>query len=69
MTLSDYFESKPRGAKVAMAKALGISKTWLSLVLGGKKLPSPRLCVEIEGYTKGQVKRRNLRPDVFGDAR
>lgn len=69
MTLIEYFEKKPRGSKLAMANALGVSKTWVSLILSGKQMPSPELCMEIERYTKGQVKRKTLRPDIFGDAR
>lgn len=69
MTLEKYFQNKPRGSKIAMARALGISKTWLSLVISGRQGASPELCVAIERYTKGAVSRRNLRPDVFGDIR
>lgn len=69
MTLFEYFDGKPRGAKLAMAQKLGISKTWMSLILSGRQLPSPELCMEIERYTKGQVRRKTLRPDIFGDAR
>jgi DNA-binding transcriptional regulator YdaS (Cro superfamily) len=69
MTLEKYFETKPRGSKTAMARALGISKTWLSLVVSGRRPASPELCVAIERYTKGAVSRRNLRPDVFGAIR
>ncbi len=67
MTLTEFFENKPRGSKLAMANKLGISKTWMSLVISGRALPSPELSGAIERYTKGQVKRTVLRPDVFGD--
>jgi DNA-binding transcriptional regulator YdaS (Cro superfamily) len=67
MTLSDFFEDKPRGAKLAMATKLGVSKTWMSLVISGRALASPELSVAIERYTKGHVKRKTLRPDIFGD--
>ena len=67
MTLSEFFETKPRGAKLAMATKLGVSKTWMSLVISGRALASPELCGAIERYTKGQVKRKTLRPDIFGD--
>jgi DNA-binding transcriptional regulator YdaS (Cro superfamily) len=66
MTLQEFFDEKPRGAKVAMAKALGISKTWLSLIISGKEIPSPVLAVAISNYTRGKVSRKTLRPDVFG---
>ena len=66
MTLQEFFNDKPRGTKVAMARKLGISKTWLSLILSGTKLPSPDLARDIESYTGGKVKRAVLRPDIFG---
>jgi DNA-binding transcriptional regulator YdaS (Cro superfamily) len=50
-----------------MAKAIGVSKTWMSLVISGRQLASPELSLAIERYTKGQVKRKTLRPDIFGD--
>jgi DNA-binding transcriptional regulator YdaS (Cro superfamily) len=65
MTLTEYFFNKDRGAKVEMAKSLGISKTWLSLILSGRKTPSATLCNQIELLTKGKVKRTELRPDIF----
>ena len=50
-----------------MATKLGVSKTWMSLVISGRALASPELSVAIERYTKGQVTRKTLRPDIFGD--
>ena len=67
MTLDEFFATKQRGAKLAMATKLGISKTWLSLLISYRKQASPGLCKEIERYTKGAVKRETLRPDIFGD--
>jgi len=67
MTLTEFFEDKPRGAKIAMARKLGLSKTWMSLIISGRALASPELCGAIERLTKGQVKRTVLRPDIFGD--
>jgi DNA-binding transcriptional regulator YdaS (Cro superfamily) len=49
-----------------MARALNISKTWLSLIVSGKELPSPALAVAISGMTKGKVSRKTLRADIFG---
>lgn len=66
MTLIEYFHDKPRGAKVALAKTLGISKTWLSLIISGRYLPSPELSRDIEANTGRKVKRADLRPDIFG---
>jgi hypothetical protein len=67
MTLTEFFEDKPRGAKIAMARKLNVSKTWMSLIISGRELASPELSGAIERYTKGQVKRTTLRPDIFGD--
>lgn len=66
MTLEEFFKNKPRGTKVALARKLGISKTWLSLLISGGKLPSPDLARDIESSTGGKVKRAVLRPDIFG---
>lgn len=66
MKLNDFFTDQPHGSKAAMAKALGISKTWLSLIIAGKEMPSPMLAVAISNYTKNKVKRQVLRPDIFG---
>ena len=66
MTLKSYFLPLPRGSKVSMARALGISKTWLSLIINGQKSPSAQLSKEIEKNTKGVVMREDLRPDLFG---
>ena len=67
MTLTEFFSTKPRGAKLAKATKLNVSKTWMSLVISGRALASPELSGAIERYTKGQVKRKTLRPDIFGD--
>ena len=66
MQLKDYFENKPHGSKVSFAKSLGITKTWLSLIMSGRKLPSASLCATIERITNKKVKRKDLRPDLFG---
>jgi DNA-binding transcriptional regulator YdaS (Cro superfamily) len=65
MNLAEYFQTQPRGSKNDMANRLGVTKTWLSLIISGKKIPSPALCNTIELITKGKVKRKELRPDIF----
>jgi len=65
MTLVEYFKTEPRGAKSEMAQYLGISNTWMSLLISGKKLASAQLCKKIEKVTRGRVKRKVLRPDLF----
>ena len=67
MTLKQYFFDKPRGAKAAMAEAIGVSRTWMALVIAGSRRPSVALSMAIDRYTNGEVSRKELRPDVFGD--
>lgn len=66
MTLSEYFKDEPRGAKAEMAEYLNISPTWLSLLMKGERRASAALCAKIERATQGMVKRKDLRPDLFG---
>lgn len=66
MTLQEFFKGKPRGTKIALARKLGISKTWFSLIVTGRQLPSPELARDIELHTGRKVKRAELRPDIFG---
>jgi DNA-binding transcriptional regulator YdaS (Cro superfamily) len=65
MNLHEYFEDKPRGCKTQFALKLGITKTYLSLIVSGRRVPSPPLCNLIERHTQGKVKREELRPDIF----
>ena len=51
---------------IALARRLGISKTWFSMIVTGRKLPSPELARDIELLTGRKVKRAELRPDIFG---
>lgn len=69
MTLKEYFSTKPYGSKAKLAKALGISRTWLGQITNGFKVPSPELSLEIERVTEGCVKRVDLRPDLFGEVK
>ena len=66
MDLKKYFADDPRGAKAEMAEHLGITPTWISLIISGKRLASPKLAIAIELATGGLVTRQNLRPDLFG---
>jgi DNA-binding transcriptional regulator YdaS (Cro superfamily) len=66
MSLEDYFSDKGRGAKANLARELGITKTWLSLLITGRRVPSATLAIEIERKTG--ISRKDLRPDLFGEA-
>jgi len=65
MTLVEYFSTEPRGAKLEMAEHLGITPTWLSLLLSGSRKPSAMLSLKIEEATQKLVTRKELRPDLF----
>ena len=67
MNLKEYFQQLPHGSKHELAQKLGITKTWLSLIISGKKTPSGPLCNMIQKLTDGKVSRAALRPDLFGD--
>jgi DNA-binding transcriptional regulator YdaS (Cro superfamily) len=64
MNLKQYFIGEPHGSKKEMAQHLGISQTWLGLLMRGMK-PSPQLAKKIEKATQGLVTARELRPDLF----
>lgn len=68
MTLLEYFSTEPRGAKHEMAQYLGITDTYMSLLIHGKRRPSPSMAVKIDQATQGLVTKRELRPDIFVDA-
>lgn len=65
MTLQQWFADKPRGSKVQMTRALGISKTYMSMLISGRETPSAAMAVMIHQYTNGEVSREELRPDLF----
>ena len=65
MTLQEYFKDLPRGAKADMAKAMNISRTWISLIISGRKRCSVTLAIGISHYTKNKVSKKVLRPDIF----
>ena len=65
MTLKEYFRTEPMGAVNEMAEYLGITPTWLSILIHEKRKPSPALAIKIENATQGLVPRTVLRPDRF----
>jgi hypothetical protein len=65
MTLQEYFSTEPLGARGEMAEYLGISLTWLSLLIHERRTASAALAVKIEKATQGLVTRKDLRPDLF----
>jgi len=65
MKFKEYFAQEPYGAKTQMAETLGITTTWLSLLINGSRRPSVSLSKKIEKFTKGRITAKELRPDVF----
>lgn len=63
MNLKQYLKNKPVGAQADLAKTLGISRTWMTLIVNGHVKPSPKLSIEIERHTG--VSRSILRPDLY----
>ena len=67
MTLAEYFATEPRGAKIEMAQYLGITATYMSLLIHAQRRPSPQMALKIEQATQGLVTRSELHPDIFVD--
>ena len=65
MHLKQYFKDEPYGAKKEMAEYLGITPTWLGLLIRKAKRPSPELAKRIERATQKLVTAKELRPDLF----
>jgi DNA-binding transcriptional regulator YdaS (Cro superfamily) len=65
MNLKQYFQDEPHGAKKEMAEYLGITPTWLGLLISKKRKPSPKLAKQIEKATQKLVTAKELRPDLF----
>ena len=65
MNLRQYFKDEPYGAKKEMADHLGITLTWLGILMNKKRRPSPELAKRIEKATQGLVTAKELRPDIF----
>jgi DNA-binding transcriptional regulator YdaS (Cro superfamily) len=64
--LKQYFKDEPYGSKKEMSDYLGITPTWLGILIGRKRKPSPMLAKKIQKATQGLVTMKDLRPDLFG---
>lgn len=65
MNLKQYFKDEPHGAKKEMADYLGITPTWMGLLIHKRRRPSAYLAKQIEKATQGLVTAHDLRPDLF----
>jgi len=66
MNLKQYFKDEPHGSKKEMADHLGITLTWMGLLISKKRRPSVMLAKKIQKATQGLVTAAELRPDIFG---
>ena len=62
MNLKAYI-SRGHGNAKGLAEKLRIHPSFLSQMISGDRAISPERCVLIEHATKGQVTRKDLRPD------
>ena len=65
MNLKQYFKGEPHGSKKEMAEYLGITPTWLGLLIRKARRPSAVLAKKIEKATGKLVTVKELRPDLF----
>ncbi len=49
-----------------LAAQLGVTPSAISHYLSGRKSVSAARAVEVERSTRGRIRRRDLRPDLFG---
>ncbi|KNY09405.1 XRE family transcriptional regulator [Achromobacter piechaudii] len=63
MDLKTYISTSPRGTAASLAKAIGVSPSYLSQMASGQSPISPERCVAIERATGAVVRRRDLWPD------
>lgn len=67
MQLKNYLESLERGGAARLARALGISPSYLSQLASGEAPISPARCVKIEKELDGAVTRQEMRPADWQD--
>jgi DNA-binding transcriptional regulator YdaS (Cro superfamily) len=65
MTLAEYFSTEPRGARMEMAEYLGITPTYLSMLIYYRRRPSNDMAIAIEKATQGLVTRKDLLPHMY----
>lgn len=50
-TLADYFKQQNHTSQIALARRLGISKSYMSMLVSGDRQPALDLAIEIEKAT------------------
>jgi DNA-binding transcriptional regulator YdaS (Cro superfamily) len=57
------------GSQKKLAEAVGCSQQHISLLIRGEVKVTAEIALAIDEATKGEISRRELRPDVFGASR
>ena len=60
-----FSPSIERGGWLVENEHLGITQTWMALLVANRRRPSPSLAIAIEDATGGLVTRQELRSDLF----
>ena len=68
MNLKKYLDSLPMGARAKLAKKVGTNAAYITQLVGKFRAPSWKMAIAIEKATKGEVKRSDLRPDIYPPA-
>jgi DNA-binding transcriptional regulator YdaS (Cro superfamily) len=64
MKLTDYLVDVAH--REQLARALKINEQYLYQIETGRRQAGPKLALEIERQTSGEVTASDLRPDIFG---
>jgi DNA-binding transcriptional regulator YdaS (Cro superfamily) len=60
---------KKAGSQAELAKRLGLSQQGVSYLLNQATRVSGETAVAIDRFTGGEVRKEDLRPDIFGSSR
>lgn len=64
MKLSEYFKKMPRGYRFQLAAMVKCHPTYISHISRGYRTASPKMAMDIELATNGEVTRYDLRDDA-----
>lgn len=56
------------GTQSALAAHLGVSRQFINQLYNGTRQVPPKMVLDVERATGGNVTRYELRPDIFGDS-
>lgn len=67
VNFSTYWRLLSPDGKQTLARRARVGYTYLSLIASGRRQPGAVAAIRIEEATERVVRRRDLRPDLFGD--